>query len=77
MAGKKQPLPNSKDFADPFNSGQMVGMLVMLTFLENHPDVPLEKLEQLKWICATNAGTYLEKPAEDVFLLINNIVKEM
>lgn len=77
MAGKKQPLPNNKDFSDPFNAGQMVGMLVMITFLENHQGIPIEKIEQLKWVCANNAGVFLDKPAEDVFLLINNIVKEM
>lgn len=77
MAGKKQPQPNSKDFADPFNAGQMVGMLVMITFLENHQGIPIEKIEQLKWVCANNASVFLDKPPEDVFLLINNIVKEM
>lgn len=78
MAGKKQPLPNSKDFSDPFNGGQMVGMLVMLTFFEKHKDhIPKEGLEHLKWVCAENAGTFLNKPAEDVFLLINNLVKDM
>jgi hypothetical protein len=55
----------------------MVGMLVMVTFLENHPGIPLDKIEDLKWVCANNAGVFLDKPAEDVFLMINNIVKEM
>lgn len=78
MAGKKQPLPSSKDFHDPFNAGQMVGMLVMLQFFETHKDhIPKEGLEKLKWVCAENAGLFLEKPAEDVFLLINSLVKEM
>lgn len=77
MAGKKQP-QSTKDFSDPFNAGQMVGMLVMITFLEEHGGhVPPESIEKLKWVCANNAGVFLEKPAEDVFLLIGNIVKEM
>lgn len=76
MAGKTL-LPDSKDFKDPFNAGQMVGMLVMITFLEKHQDIPADKVEELKWVCASNAGTFLEKPAEDVFLVIDNIVKEM
>ncbi len=76
MVGKKK-LPNSKDFNDPFNAGQMVGMVVMLTFIEKHPNIPAEKLQELKWVCANNAGVFLDKPAEDVFLIINSIVKEM
>lgn len=76
MAGKKQ-LPDSKNFDDPFNAGQMVGMLVMITFLENHRGISADKIEELKWVCANNAGVFLDKPAEDVFLIIDNIVKEM
>lgn len=77
MAGKKLHLPNTKDFSDPFNAGQMVGMMVALTFLEKNPKIPDENLEKLKWVCATNAGVFLKKPAEDVFLIINHIVEEM
>lgn len=68
---------NNKDFSDPFNAGQMVGMLVMVTFLENNKDVPMETIDRLKWICANNASVFLDKPAEDVFLMIDNIVKDM
>lgn len=77
MAGKKLHLPNSKDFNDPFNAGQMIGMMVMLTFIETHPNIPVENLEKLKWVCANNAGIFLDKAPEDVFLVIDNIVKEM
>lgn len=77
MAGKTQHLPNSKDFSDPFNAGQMVGMLVMVTFLEKNPQIPRENIEKLKWVCANNAGVFLGKPAEDVFLIIDHIVEEM
>ena len=76
--GGKMPVPqNSKDFTDPFNAGQMVGMLVMITFIERHKHVTPEKVEKLKWLCADNASIFLEKPTEDVFLSIDNLVKEM
>ena len=46
--GGKMPVPqNSKDFTDPFNAGQMVGMLVMITFIERHKHVAPEKVEKL------------------------------
>ena len=77
MAGKKPVPQNSKDSTDPFNAGQMVGMLVMVTFIEKHKHVDAEQIEKLKWVCAANAGVFLEKPAEDVFLIIDNLVKEM
>lgn len=76
MAGRVQQV-STKDFKDPFNAGQMVGMLVMITFLEQHKHIPAEQLEKLKWVCADNASIFLEKPPEDVFLVIDNIVKDM
>lgn len=77
MAGKNPVPQNSKDFNDPFNAGQMVGMLVMITFIERHKHVTAEQLEKLKWVCADNAAVFLDKPTEDVFLIIDNLVKEM
>ncbi len=78
MGGKTQLLPNnSRDFNDPFNAGQMVGMLVMITFLEKQQHVPGDQLEKLKWVCAENASIFMDKPPEDVFLIIDNIVKDM
>lgn len=77
MAGKKPAPQNSKDFTDPFNAGQMVGMLVMITFIEKHKHVDAERIEKLKWVCADNAAVFLKKPTEDVFLLIDNLVKDM
>ena len=77
MAGKSPVPQNSKDFKDPFNAGQMVGMLVMITFLEKQGSVSAEALDRLRWVCANNASVFLDKPAEDVFLLIDNLVKDM
>ena len=76
MDGKTQQT-STKDFKDPFNAGQMVGMLVMIAFLEEHDRIPVEQIEKLKWVCADNASIFLDKPTEDVFLMINNIVKDM
>ncbi len=78
MDGKKPHLPNNtRDFKDPFNAGQMVGMLVMITFLEVHDHITEKEIEKLKWVCANNAAIFMDKPTEDVFLIIDNIVKDM
>lgn len=77
MAGNQQHLPKTRDFSDPFNAGQMVGMLVILTFIENNDGIPKEMLESLKQVTATNAQEYLQRPTEDVFLLVDNLVKEI
>lgn len=76
MAGKTLQRSNPKDFSDPFNAGQMVGMLVALTYIEEHR-MSQEMVDQLKLACADNAQTYLQKPTEDIFLLIDNLVKEI
>lgn len=77
MDGKKLHQVNPKDFKDPFNAGQMVGMLVALTFIENQGGISAEILEKIKFVCATNAQTYLDKPTEDIFLMIDQLVKEI
>lgn len=77
MAGKTRRRLTNKDFSDPFNAGQMVGMLVMLTFIEQNQGIPKEMLEDLKQVTADNAQIYLQKPTEDIFLMVDNLVKEM
>lgn len=77
MAGNQQHLVQTKDFNDPFQAGQMVGMLVMLTFIERNPQMTVDALEKMKWGCATNASGYLDKHPEDVFRMINGIVKDI
>ena len=76
MGGKMQH-QQSIDFKDPFNAGQMVGMLVMLTFIENNDGISQEMLDRIKEITAENAQAYLEKPAEDIFLMVDNLAKEL
>lgn len=77
MDGNQAPQMQAKDFNDPFNAGQMIGMLVMLTFIQKNPGVPPEALDKLKWTCATNAEAYMNKPAEDIHLFIDKLVNEM
>lgn len=77
MDGKKRVQLQSKDFNDPFHAGQMVGMLVMLTFFEKNHAIPDRMLDELKNVAAENASVYLKIPTEDVYLMIDNLVKEM
>lgn len=77
MAGKKLLQLSDSDLADPFSAGQMVGMLVILTFIEKRKGIPQDMLEELKQVTANNAQTYLQKPTEDIFLLVDNLVKEI
>lgn len=65
------------DLNDPFTAGQMVGMLVILTFIENNEGIPESVLQQIKDIAATNAQTYFDKPTEDIFLMIDDLVNEI
>lgn len=66
-----------RDFSDPFNAGQMVGMLMMITFLEKNPKIPPGGVDQLKWSCANNVSDFFGKPAEDIFLMVNGLVNEI
>lgn len=72
-----QKLVDQKDFTDPFNAGQMVGILVMLTFIEKNNGIPKEALETIKHTAANNVQEYFGKPTEDIFLMIDGLVKEI
>lgn len=77
MAGKLQHQAQVKDFNDPFNAGQMIGMLVMLTFIEKNNGITDDALQKLKEVTANNAQVFLDKPTEDIFLMIDSIVKQV
>lgn len=77
MVGNQQRQAQTKDFSDPFIAGQMIGMLVVLTFIEKNNGIPQQMLEQMKSICATNAQQFLQKPTEDVFLMVDNLVEDL
>ncbi len=55
----------------------MVGMLVALTFIEQNDGIDASLLEKLKKVSADSVQEYFEKPTEDIFLMIDNIVKEI
>ena len=65
------------DLSNPFVAGQMVGMLVMLTFIEKNEGIPIDLLERLKEIMANNAQHYLKKPTEDIFLMVDDMVENI
>jgi hypothetical protein len=65
------------DLNDPFSVGQLVGMLVILTYIENNNGINQDHLEKLKMACADKSANYLQKPTEDIFLLVNNLVKNI
>lgn len=64
-------------FEDPFNAGQMVGMLVMLTFIEQNGGITSEIIDKIKTLAANNVQEYLNKPTEDIYLMVDNLVKEI
>lgn len=65
------------DFSDPFVAGQMVGMLVMLVFIERNKNIPDGALQQLKRVTADNLQEYFNKPSEDIYLMVDNLIKEI
>lgn len=65
------------DFTDPFNAGQMVGMLVMLTFIEKNNGIQEDMLEQIKAVAASNLQDFFQKPTEDIHLIVNDLVNEI
>jgi len=67
----------NKDFTDPFDAGQLVGMLVILKFIEKNNGIPEQVLDELVTITTTNLQPYFEKPSEDIHLMIDKLVKEM
>lgn len=76
MDGNRRHQMSNLDFTDPFNAGQMVGMLVMLTFIEKNKGISKDVLEKIKDVAAENVQGYFDKPTEDIHLMIQNIVKE-
>lgn len=66
-----------KNYDDPFSVGQIVGMMVVLTYIEQNGGIEIELLEKLNQVCAEKSAGYLERPPEDVFLLINELVKDI
>lgn len=77
MGGNQLHQQSKKNFKDPFDAGQMIGMLVMLTFIEQNDGISEQMLQHIKSEVATNVEEYMGMPAEDVQLLAQKLVKEI
>lgn len=66
---------NPKSKESQFTSGQMVGMLVMMTFIENNPDIDPDFMRRLKQATASSVEDYFDKPTEDILLMIDKLVE--
>lgn len=77
MAGKAQPLVKNNDFKDPFNAGQMIGMMMVLSFIEKNGGITTEIIDQIKETCANNVQVFFDKPTEDIHLMVDNMVKDI
>lgn len=75
MVGRMQL--QSKNYNDPFNAGQMVGMLVMLTFIEKNNGIDSETIDNIKRACVDNVQPFFGKPTEDIFLMVEDMIKEI
>lgn len=70
-------MKTKNDFTDPFSAGQMVGMVVMLTFIERNNGIDEDTLRKIKQTAADNVQEYFNKPTEDIFLMIDKLVTEI
>lgn len=66
-----------RDFNDPFNAGQMIGMMMILAFIEKNPKIPKAGIESIKWACANNVSSFFDKHPEDIFLMVNSLINEI
>tara|TARA_B100001250_G_scaffold371758_1_gene356774 strand:+ start:109 stop:336 length:228 start_codon:yes stop_codon:yes gene_type:complete len=71
----KQPVPS-----DDYGHGQMMGMLVVIAMFENAAEkgieIPQYTLDTIKRIASQDLSEYLDKPEEDVLLLVETQIKE-
>lgn len=65
------------DFNNPFNAGQMMGIITVLMFIENSGGISDDTLQRVKQTCADNLSIFLKNPSEDILMMIDNVVKEM
>jgi len=67
--------------SDDYGHGQMMGMLVVIQLFENARDagttINEKVLENIKKIAAGDLAGYLDKPEEDVYLLVETQLKEI
>jgi hypothetical protein len=72
----KKPKPTNE-----YEHGQMMGMLTMLMLFEEASDegvtISPDVLNKIKDIAAKDLSGYLEKPEEDVYLMISRELEEI
>lgn len=72
------PLPKTTNqFNDPFSVGQLVGMLVIMTFIEKNGGITQAQIDKMKMMCAEKSATFLQQPTEDIFLLVDRLVEQI
>ena len=66
---------------DDYGHGQMMGMLSIITLIENLPYINESQygpiLQNVKRAAATDLSEYLKKPEEDVYLMVEKELKEL
>lgn len=67
----------NNQFNDPFSVGQLIGMLVILTFIEKNGGIPKDYLEKIKAACADRSSEFLQQPTEDIFLMVDRLVDDI
>lgn len=64
-----------------YAQGQMMGMLVIIQMLEAAEDtkVPIDskRLQTIKNVAVNSLSEYLQKPGEDVILLVDKVLKSI
>lgn len=66
-----------KNFNDPFDAGQMIGMLMMLAFIEKNGGISEDLADKIKDIAASSIEEYMEKPSEDILLMVDELMEEL
>ena len=71
-----QPKPTND-----YGHGQMMGMLVVIELFnkarENQATISQKMLDDISKIAVADLSEYLQKPEEDVYLMVDNELKEM
>lgn len=73
MDGNQQHLSSK----DPFVTGQFLGMLTILMFIEQNNGINKDFLYKLKQAVADKSADGLDKPTEDIFLIVEEMVKKI
>lgn len=64
-----------------YEHGQMMGMLVIIQIIENSIDddmgVPASVFDKIKRLAAEDLADYLDKPEEDVYLMVEEELKDL